>query len=157
MLSVPPPSGPTREVRLEQWERRTFYAAACRFFIDVPLDMSGIVNGAQREAQGAGFAIKAGVPAYATDSIYRGAVLLELEKDPGFDGNHIVRIHGEVLVRALPQKGVKLRAELGELVRWAKDIGYEVDASFIAYEMSGSLPAGNMKPTQVFATVKSAE
>ncbi len=157
MAIVPPPSGPAREVRLEQWDRRTFYAAACRFFIDVPLDMSGIVSAAQREAQNSGFALKFGVPAYATDSIYRGAVLLELEADPGFDGNHIVRLNGEVLVRALPQKGVKLRAELSELGRWAKDIGYEVDASFIAYEMSGSLPAGNMKPTQVFATVKSTE
>ncbi len=33
MISVPPPS---REVRLDHWERRSFYAAACRFFIDVP-------------------------------------------------------------------------------------------------------------------------
>ncbi|MBK7396686.1 MAG: hypothetical protein IPJ34_10390 [Myxococcales bacterium] len=152
MISVPPPS---REVRLDHWERRSFYAAACRFFIDVPLDMSGIVLAGQREALHAGFKLKPAAAAYATDSIYRGAVLLELDGDPGIDGSHIVRLEGEVLVRALPPKGAKLRAELNELARWSKDLGYEVNGLFVVYESNGTMPGG-MKATQVFAPVKSA-
>ena len=159
MLSVPPDSAPpsavSREVRLEHWGHRCFYAAACRFFIDVPLDMSGIVLAGQREALSAGFPLKPAAAAYATDSIYRGAVLLELASDPGIEGSHLVRLEGEVLVRALPPKGVRLRAELAELARWAEDLGYEVNGLFVVYESGGTMPGG-MRATQVFAPVKSA-
>ena len=147
-----PPRGPAREVRIEHWSARTFYASQCRFFIDVPLDMSGIVLGAIREAMQHGLRLLPGGATLATDTLYRGAVLIEVQDD-GREDHNIVRMSGELLARALPDKGVRLRAELDELVRWSIDIGYDVTGCYIEYSPHESIP-GAVRPSTVFASIK---
>jgi hypothetical protein len=147
--SVP---GPSRAVRVERWNGRAFYASACRFFLDVPLDMTGLVMNATREAMQHGLTLVPAGTVLATDSLYRGAILLEIV-DPGMQLMNVVRFDGEVLGRALPEKGVRLRAELDELVRWSNDLGHEVTGCYVQYEHRGSIP-GLMKPSQVFATIR---
>lgn len=143
---------PSREVRVERWTGRTFYASHCRFFIDVPLDMSGILLSAVREAVAAGHQLIPGGAALATDALFRGAVLIEIQDD-GAHAHNIVRMNGELLVRALPEKGVQLRSELDELVRWSLDLGYEVTGCYIEYTPRGSIP-GAVRPTMLYATIK---
>lgn len=146
-------SGASRAVRVERWSGRAFYASACRFFLDVPLDMTGLILNAQREAVQQGHTLVPGGAILATDSIYRGAVLLEIV-DPRIAGlMSVVRIDGEVLARGLPDKGVRLRGELDELVRWSNDLGHEVTGCYVQYEHRGSIP-GAVKASQVFATIR---
>src|SRR4051812_3313047 len=73
------PVSASRPVRTERWENRAFFASPCRFFIDVPLDMTGCITGAVREADDMGLPVLAGGDVFATDALYRGAVLVELE------------------------------------------------------------------------------
>lgn len=153
--SWPPPSGPSRAVRAERWVGRTFYASQCRFFLDVPLDMSGMIASATREAAHGGHELVPGGLTLATDAIYRGAVLVEVQ-DPGIPLANVVHLDGEVLGRALPDRGVKLRAELDELVRWSLDLGLEVTACYVQYESKGPLP-GAVKATNVYATIRGEE
>lgn len=147
-----PPRQPSREVRVERWGTRTFYASQCRFFLDVPLDMSGIVLGAIREATAHGHRVVPGGATLATDALFRGAVLIEIEDD-GREDHNVIRMTGEMLARALPEKGVKLRPELGELVKWSEDLGYEVTGCYIEYASSGTAP-GALRPTTVFAAIR---
>jgi hypothetical protein len=147
-----PPRQPSREVRVERWEGRTFYASQCRFFIDVPLDMSGIVLGAVREAMNHGLRLVPGGMTLATDTLFRGAVLIEIQDD-GREDHNIVRMGGELLSRALPEKGVRLRSELDELVRWSLDLGYEVTGCYIEYTPRESIP-GAVRATTVYASIK---
>jgi len=144
-----PPPGPMREVRVEQWRRRAFYASHCRFFIDVPLDMSGMILNAAREATQHGYRLIPGGATLATDAIFRGAVLVEIERAVGHD---VVQFDGEVLARLLPEKGLQLRAELNELKRWSLDIGYEVTGCYVEYAMRDSSP-GRVRPHAVYATI----
>lgn len=144
-----------REVRVERWGTRTFYASQCRFFIDVPLDMSGMILGAIREATQHGFRVLPGGAALATDALFRGAVLIEIEDD-GSDHHNVIRLSGEVLSRALPEKGVRLRSELDELARWSLDLGYEVTGCYIEYTPAGSIP-GAVRPTTVYASIRGEE
>ncbi len=153
--SWPPPSGPSRAVRAERWLGRTFYASQCRFFLDVPLDMSGMIANASREATQHGHHVTLGGLTLATDAIYRGAVLVEVQ-DPGIPLANVVRLDGEVLGRALPERGAKLRAELDELARWSLDLGLEVTACYVQYEARGSLP-GSVRATHVYASVRGEE
>lgn len=143
---------PAREVRVERWEGRAFYASQCRFFIDVPLDMSGIILSAQREALEHGFKIIPVGATLATDALFRGAVLIEIADD-GRNEHNVVRMGGELLSRALPERGVQLRSELDELVRWSVDLGYEVTGCYIEYAPRGSIP-GAVRPTKVYATIR---
>lgn len=146
------PAGPAREVRVERWASRTFYASACRFFLDVPLDMTGLILNATRDAAQRGHRLLLGGAVLATDAIYRGSVLVEIV-DEGVTAHDVVRIDGEVLARALPEKGLRLRSELEELVRWSTDLGHEVTGCYVLYENRGSMP-GAVKPTQVYATLR---
>ncbi|MGZ3419017.1 MAG: hypothetical protein ACXVEE_14195 [Polyangiales bacterium] len=147
-----PPSA-NRAVRVERWSSRSFYASACRYFLDVPLDMTGLILNATREAQQHGHMLVPGGAILATDSVYRGAVLLEIV-DPRLAGlMNVVQIDGEVLARALPEKGLRLRSELDELVRWSNDLGHEVTGCYVQYEHRGSIP-GAVKASQVFATIR---
>lgn len=145
-----PQPGPTREVRVEEWRRRTFYASHCRFFIDVPLDMSGIIMNAAREATQHGYRLLPGGATLATDAIYRGAVLVEIEHAIG---QNVVHFDGELLSRVLPDKGMQLRAELNELKSWAVDIGYEITGCYVEYAMRGSMP-GRVRPHAVYAMIQ---
>jgi len=145
------PESASREVRVERWTQRAFYATQCRFFIDVPLDMTGMINGAIREANARGIKLRPGGTIFATDAIYRGAVLVELDSTAGVPD--AVHLDTEVLARALPPKGIRLRAELDELVRWSLDLGYEVTGCYVQYEATGTIP-GSVRATQVFATVR---
>lgn len=147
-----PPRQPSREVRIERWGTRAFYASQCRFFLDVPLDMSGMVLGAVREATAHGCHVIPGGATLATDALFRGAVLIEIADDGRADHN-IVRITGEMLSRALPEKGVRLRTELAELTRWSSDLGYEVTGCYIEYTATGS-QAGSVRPTTVYASIR---
>ena len=148
-----PPPGPTREVRVEEWRRRTFYASHCRFFIDVPLDMSGMIISAAREATERGYRLIAGGATLATDAIFRGAVLVEIERAVGTD---VVHFDGELLARVLPDKGVQLRSELNELKKWAVDIGFDITGTYVEYAMRSSTP-GRVRPHAVYATISGEE
>ena len=148
-----PVSG-SRPVRSERWATRAFYASPCRFFIDVPLDMTGCISGGIREAHDLALPVLDGGDVYATDALYRGAVLVELEPDviavP--KQGSIIRVHDvELLTRALPERGVRLRAELDELVRWSIDLGHEVSAVYVQY---GPTETGSVRATDVFAALK---
>lgn len=146
-------TGAGRAVRVERWVGRAFYASACRFFLDVPLDMTGLILNATREAVQHGHTLVPGGAILATDTIYRGAVLLEIV-DPRLHGMmNVVRVDGEVLARGLPEKGLRLRSELDELVRWSNDLGHEVTGCYVQYEHRGSIP-GAVKASQVFATIR---
>lgn len=145
-----PPPGPTREVRVERWRARTFYASHCRFFLDVPLDMTGMIMNAAREATEHGFRVVPAGMTLATDAIYRGAVLIEIE--PAI-GSTVISFDGELLARVLPEKGVQLRAELKELTRWADDIGYEITGTYVEYAVRDSSP-GRVRPHAVYATLR---
>lgn len=147
-----PPRQPSREVRVERWAPRAFYASQCRFFIDVPLDMSGMVLGAIREATQHDCRIVPNGASLATDTLFRGAVLIEIEDDGRTDHN-IVRMSGEMLARGLPEKGVRLRSELDELVRWSIDLGYEVTGCYIEYTSTGSIP-GAVRASTVYASIR---
>jgi hypothetical protein len=137
-------------VRVERWSGRTFYASHCRFFIDVPLDMSGIIMTAAREATQHGYRLISGGATLATDAIYRGAVLVEIERAVGAN---VVQFDGELLARVLPEKGLQLRAELNELKRWSVDIGYELTGCYIEYAIRASTP-GRVRPHAVYATIQ---
>jgi hypothetical protein len=142
-------------VRAEHWSKRVFYASQCRFFLDVPLDMSGLIANAQRDAAGHGHVVVPGGMVLATDAIFRGAVLVEIE-DPGGSPYHVIRIDGEVLGRDLPPKGMRLRGELEELVRWASDLGLDVNGSYVEYRNNGTIP-GVARAVAVYATVLGEE
>lgn len=139
----------SREVRVERWGTRAFYASPCRYFIDLPLDMTGSVINARRDAVQAGHALLEAGSIYATDTHYRGAILVEIHPDRRDDPN-VIALSGEFLARALPPKGVKLRKELDELVRWSLDLGLEVAGVYVQYEEDGSL----MRATNVFASLR---
>jgi hypothetical protein len=149
------PKGPSREVRVERWKQRAFYASPCRFFIDVPLDMSGIVRAAVRDCVTHGHHPAPGGMTLVTDAIFRGAALIEIT-DPRPDDPHVVRIDGEMLGRELPPKGVKLRAELDELVRWAVDLGFELGGCYVQYELRKDTGSG-IRATQVYAPISGQE
>ena len=144
---------PMREVRVERWVGRLFYATPCRFFIDVPLDMSGCVAAALRDAVAAGCRLAEDGEVLATDSIFRGAILVEVEP---IDSVNLVVLDTEVLARGLPEKGVRLRKELDELVRWAIDLGHDVAALYVRFEPTGTIP-GAMKPTHVYAAIQGGD
>ena len=148
------PVSTSRPVRSERWTTRAFYASPCRFFIDVPLDMTGCITGAIREAHDLELPVLDGGDVYATDALYRGAVLVELEPDvialPRLGS--IIRIRElDLLARALPERGVRLRAELDELVRWSIDLGHDVSAVYVQY---GPTENGAVRATDVFAALK---
>jgi len=139
-------------VRSDHWQARTFYASPCKFFIDVPLDMSGCIVGAVHEASRLGLSPRPGGQLLVTDTLFRGAVLVEVAP-PVQAHPQVVTIGGDVLARDLPQKGAKLRGELDELVRWALEIGQEVTGCYVRYEPAGNLP-GLVRPAEVFAAVR---
>ena len=150
-------SGPvstSRPVRTERWVGRAFYASPCRFFIDVPLDMTGCISGAIRETRDLGLRVLDGGDVYATDALYRGAVLVEIELDAVAvpESGTVVRVHElDLLARVLPERGVRLRAELDELVRWSIDLGHDVSAVYVQYAADA---LGLVRATEVFAALK---
>lgn len=144
--------GPSREVRVEDWTGRVFYASHCRFFLDVPLDMSGIIMNAAREATQHGYRLAAGGATLATDEIFRGAVLVELERAARPIGVNVVRFDSEVLVRVLPDKGVQLRAELKELTHWSSDLGFEISGRYVEYATRSS--SDSVRPHAVYASLR---
>ena len=154
---LPPSSSPplSRAVRVERWSARTFYAIPCKFLIDVPIDLSGCVIAGAREARRAGYRLLPTGDAYATDAIYRGALLLEV--DPESQGvEQRVVLDVEVLARELPESVVRLRAELGELVRWSVELGYEVTGRYVRYDGVGTSPT-TLRPRTVFAAIRGAD
>jgi hypothetical protein len=148
---APLPTTAARAVRQIRLDGRSFYATPCKFFIDVPLDMSGCILGAVREAAKAGLRVVPGGLMLVCDTHYRGAVLVEVMADAMGQSNVVV-VGGSLLARDLPPKGAKLRAELDELVRWSLEIGLEVTGCYVRYEPVGSLP-GALRPAEIFASV----
>ncbi len=151
--SVPPPPSSSRPVRGEHWSQRAFFASPCRFFIDVPLDMTGCIHAALRDAQDHRVVLKPGGAIFATDALFRGAILLEVDVDAA-SPTELVRVEDvELLARDLPLQRVKLRAELDELVRWSMDLGHDVVAIYVAYELQ---PPGIARATEIFAALRGA-
>ena len=149
---IPTPPASTRPVRFEHWRHRTFYASACRFHLDVPLDMTGVILAASREAMHHGLRpISAGVM-LATDAVYRGAVLIEIERESP-SGHGVLRVDdAELLVRELPPRSVRLRPEVDELLRWSREVGHEVAGIYVQYEYPAA--STSVRATQIFATLK---
>lgn len=148
-VSLPPVS--SRPVRHEFWARRTFFASPCRFFIDVPLDMTGCIHAALRDAQDHGVVRKESGAILATDALFRGAILIEVDADTP-SPTELVRIHDvELLARELPTRRVNLRAELDELVRWSIDLGHDVVAMYVDYQLQ---PPGIAQATEIFAALR---
>jgi hypothetical protein len=148
------PVSTSRHVRTERWERRVFFASPCRFFIDLPLDMNRCIMGAVREANDMELPVLDGGDVFATDALYRGAVLVELEPDVAMvpTTGSIIRVRDlDLLARPLPDRGVRLRAELDELVRWSLDLGHDVSAVYVQY---ASTEQGIVRATEVFAALK---
>jgi hypothetical protein len=146
---VPPIS---RVVRSESWSSRIFYAAACRFFIDVPLDMTGCIHAGLLETVEHGLEPLPGGDLLLTDSLYRGAVLVEIARPAKIADRHVVELSGlELLSRELPSSGVRMRAELDELTRWSFDLGHQVKALYVRY---ARVPPGIMRPTTVYAALE---
>jgi len=116
--------------------------------------MSGCVAAARREATERGFRFPLLGDVLATDSLYRGAILVEIEPG-GPESSHVLQLDTEVLARELPEKGVRLRSELDELVRWSMDLGHEVTALYVQYQ-SGDIP-GAVRAAHVFASIKGGE
>lgn len=149
-----PQKGPSREVRVERWKNRAFYASPCRFFLDVPLDMSGIIHAAVRDCVAHGYHQQPSGMTLITDAIFRGAALIEIV-DPRPGDPHVQRMDGEMLARSLPDKGVRLRAELDELVRWSVDIGYEIGGCYVSYEPRDS--SRSVRPAHLYAPIRGEE
>lgn len=149
-VQVPAQSpSPPRPVRTERWHRRAFFASPCRFFIDLPLDMTGCIHGALHEAARAGLRRPEGGELFATDALFRGAILVEVEDHDG--AADLVRVDGvDLLGREVPERGVRLRVELDELVRWSMELGHEVSAVYVRYELGE--PAA--RPVDVFAALR---
>lgn len=146
---IDPPTS-SRPVRTERWERRAFYAFPCTFLLDVPLDMTGLIHGARGAATQVGLDPLTSGDVLATDSVQRGAVLVEIEDD-GRIGPDVVRIDAvELLVRELPDKQARLRVELDELVRWARELGHDVGAVYVRYDTS----TRTARPIAVFAALR---
>jgi len=147
-LSVPPTS--SRPVRTERWQPRAFFAFPCAFLLDVPLDMTGVIHGALRAANASGVRPLAGRDVYATDAPWRGAILVEVEDDARGDSTLTRIAEGEMLVRDLPEKPVRLRAELDELLRWSRELGFDVGGTYVRYEIA----PGSARPIAVFAALR---
>jgi hypothetical protein len=142
----------SRPVRTERWSARTFYAFPCAFLLDVPVDMTGCIQGALRAATRAGLRPRTDGDVLATDAIQRGAVLVEIEDDPAAATFvDVVRFRGgELLVRDLPPKVGRLRVEVDELLRWAREIGGDVASVYVRYDA----PAGGAaRAIAVFAAL----
>lgn len=152
-LSGSPPSSPQSSVRLEHWPDRVFYTSICRYFLDVPLDMSGVVASAVQEAQGAWLQVTPGGLVLATDGLYRGAMLIQIEP-PAFQAPHVMVLGGAFVARDLPSKGVRLRAEFQELVRVGGSFGVEVNVGYVQYAQAA--PGGAWRPQRMYGAPRPA-
>ena len=150
--TTPPPSRP---VRCERWDERTFYAFPCAFLLDVPLDMTGCIQAARRAATGAGLDPIADGDVLATDALFRGAVLVQIAADPRLASSedpHVVRLRGaELLSRELPERPVRLRAELDELARWSRELGHDFAAVYVRYDAPAG---GSARPRALFVALR---
>jgi len=131
---------PTRVVRLERWETRSFHVVPCPFRVDLPLDMSGCIAAALHEAMRAGHRRVAGGLILATDRApdavgaararRDGAIFIEVEPNPD---PALATIEGDLLVRGLPHANARVRGEVDELVRWAFELGHDVDTFYVGF------------------------
>jgi hypothetical protein len=131
---------PSRVVRLERWETRSFHVVPCPFRVDLPLDMSGCIAAALHDAMRAGHRRVPGGLILATDRApdavgaararRDGAIFIEV--DPSTDPS-LALVEGDLLVRGLPNVGARLRSEVDELLRWAFELGHDVDGFYVGF------------------------
>jgi hypothetical protein len=149
----------SRPVRSTRWGARAFFAFPCAFLLDVPLDMTGVIHGALRAASEAGLHRPPDGDVLVTDRMQRGAILVEIEDDHRVSavqaslarGANIVRVEStELLVREVPTRPSRLRAELDELVRWSRELGHEVSAVYVRYDLSDR----SARPREMFAALR---
>lgn len=131
---------PSRVVRLERWETRSFHVVPCPFRVDLPLDMGGCIAAALHDTMRAGHRRTPGGMILATDRapdavgaarVRRdGAIFVEV--DPSDDPT-LAMIEGDLLTRALPPTGGRVRGEVDELMRWALELGHDVDGFYVGF------------------------
>lgn len=141
-----------REVRIERWIGRAFYVATCSFRVDLPLDMSGCVAAALRDASVEGHRRTPGGAILASDARRGGAIFVEVEPS-AVDDASIARIDAEVLARRLPLPASPLRAEVDELLRWSHELGHCIAAFYVGFT-AGERPR-SFRPTRLFAALES--
>jgi hypothetical protein len=141
-------------IAIESWSPRYFYASVCRFFFDVPLDLTGIVAFSMAEAKAARFTLHPSRFVLATDSIFRGALLVEIESpsegsSPGVRPASVITLAGDVIVKPLTAPKLRLRADANELRDHASDLSREVSAYYFQYSDINSV-----RPLKIFATLR---
>lgn len=140
-----------REVRLERWDRpRAFHIVPCTFRVDVPLDMSGCIVAALKTTMSMGLRRVPGGHLLATDAKRSGAVFVEVEP-PEEDDPTLVWLDGDVLSRALPVTGARIRADVDELMRWALMLGHDVESFYVSF-VAGEGPR-TFRPTRLLAAL----
>jgi hypothetical protein len=146
---------PNSLIAMESWPPRHFYASVCRFFFDVPLDLTGIVAFSMTEAKAAGFVLHSSRFVLATDSLYRGALLVEIElpQEPSYARarpSSVVTLAGDVIIKPLNEPKLRLRADAMELADHAMQLGREVGAYYFQYSDLGS-----SRPVKIIGMLRS--
>lgn len=112
--------------------------------------MTGMIAGAMRATTAAGHRALEGGDVLLTDSIHRGAILVEIDGATA-SGGDVLRIESvELLVREVPSKPGRLRAELDELVRWSRELGHEVAAIYVRYDRTDRVA----RPLSMFVALR---
>jgi hypothetical protein len=142
-----------REVRIERWVGRSFYVSASHFRVDLPLDMSGCIAAALRDARSEGHRRTPGGAILASDARRGGAIFVEVERS-SVDDDAVVRLDAEVLARRLPIDTPRLRPEVDELMRWSTELGHGIAAFYVGFA-AGEGPR-SFRPTRLFAALESS-
>lgn len=142
-----------REVRIERWIGRSFYVSASSFHVDLPLDMSGCIAAALRDARIEGHRRTPGGAILASDARRGGAIFVEVEPS-AVDDPSIARLDAEVLARRLPLESMRLRAEVDELLRWSNELGHAIAAFYVGFS-AGEGPR-SFRPTRLFGALESS-
>lgn len=141
----------TREVRLERWDRpRAFHVVPCTFRVDVPLDMSGCIVSALRATMSRGLRRVPGGQILASDARRSGAVFVEVES-PDEEDSTLAWLEGDLLSRALPSEGARIRTDVDELMRWALMLGHDVDSFYVGFVAAEGPRA--FRPTRLLAAL----
>jgi hypothetical protein len=143
-----------RVVTLERWRGRAFFVVACPFRVDLPLDMSGCVLAALRDASLAGRRRPTGGAILASDARRGGAVFVEVVPHAREQDSRVVDIEADVVTRRLPIRPSGLRSEVEELLRWSEELGREVASFYVGFVASGPRA---FRAAQLFATLDGGE
>jgi hypothetical protein len=157
---------PSREVRIERWIGRSFYVAASPFRVDLPLDVSGCIAAALRDARIEGHRRTPGGAILASDARRGGSadcgiaptsraprIFVEVERS-AVDDPAVVRLDAEILARRLPRDAPRLRPEVDELMRWSNELGHAIAAFYVGFTAAEG--PRSFRPTRLFAALESS-